>query len=395
MFMKILYKLSRSVIPMMLLTLGIGACYAFSLFSQPISDHLQISKPMTQFAFCLNIFWLGIGSAIFGRLVEKKIKTAAWLSCVLFFCGLCLSGLAMQTKSIAALYIGFGVCCGIAEGIGYVTPVLNNILWFGKNRHKGLVAALSIISFGLGSTLCSMLFKTYYPAFGIEHVFYAFAATYFAMMSIGAFMINKPKWAQRKLRNDKSKFDYVKFAKDGYAQKSWLYMFLNISAGLVLIGSCAPMLSEIGLSADMTIFVMMLCGIFNGAGRLVFPALSDFMRDRTNMLLTVLAIEVGILVPAVFAYSFMAIAVVIVNATYGSFFAMLPSVLSDHYGNNNLSTRHSAILSSWGIASLFAYVVTTFALKLFNGYYPVIFALIVVYAANFLNVMSLKKTKGK
>lgn len=55
-------------------------------------------------------------------------------------------------------------------------------------------------------------------------------------------------------------------------------MFLNISAGLVLIGSCASILKELSLSQNMVILVMGLCGIFNGAGRLVFPALSDFMR---------------------------------------------------------------------------------------------------------------------
>lgn len=92
---KTLYKLSRSVIPMLGITLSIGMCYAFSLFTQPIADHLGIEKASVQLAFCLNILFLGLGAATFGRLIEKKIKIAAWLSCVLFFCGMCLSGVAM------------------------------------------------------------------------------------------------------------------------------------------------------------------------------------------------------------------------------------------------------------------------------------------------------------
>lgn len=388
--MALLYKLSKSVLPMLGLTLSIGMCYAFSLFSQPIADHLALSKAVVQFAFCLNILFLGLGAAIFGRLVEKKIKTAAWLSCILFFCGLCLSGLAMQFHSIVALYIGFGLCCGVAEGIGYVTPVLNNILWFGKNKHKGLVAALSIISFGLGSTLCSWLFKIYYPMFGIEHVFYAFAVTYLAMSGLGATLINKPRWAQKMLKRDSADFNYLTLAKDPYALRSWLYMFLNISAGLVLIGSCAPILKEVNLSQDMVIMTMMLCGIFNGAGRLVFPALSDFMKRRVNMLVAVLAMEILVLIPAMLSYSFMPIAIVIINATYGSFFALLPSVLSDHYGNKDLSTRHSAVLSAWGIASLFAYVLTMLV-SLFSSYWFLTFVLAAVYVINLLNVFKLKQ----
>lgn len=193
-----LYKLSRSVVPTLLLTLSIGMCYAFSLFSVPIATCLSAPISIVSLAFCLNILCLGLGAAFFGRLVEKRIKSAAWLSCSLFFCGLMLSGIAMHVQSIVLLCIGFGFCCGIAEGIGYVTPVLNNILWFRKSaKHKGVVAALSIVSFGLGSSLCSWLSRIYMPMFGISNVFFAYAFTYAMMSGIGAFLIDKPRWAQR------------------------------------------------------------------------------------------------------------------------------------------------------------------------------------------------------
>ena len=107
------------------------------------------------------------------------------------------------------------------------------------------------------------------------------------------------------------------------------------------------------------------------------------------MLILVLILEILILVPAMFNIAFMPIAIVIINSTYGSFFALLPSVLSDYYGNRDLSTRHSAILSAWGFASLFAYCIMTFALKFLDGYalLPVILA--GVYAVNLINVILL------
>jgi len=185
---------------------------------------------------------------LFGKLIEHKIKVAAVLSTTLLFCGLCLTGTGMHLHNIWMLYAGFGVCCGIAEGIGYVTPVLNNILWFGKGKFKGLVASLSIVSFGLGSTLCSFLFKWLHPACGIENVFFAYAAIYLGMMTLGSFMIAKPKFVKTLQKKQKSEFSYMKLLKDKYAQKSWLYMFLNISMGLILIGSCASILKEINLS---------------------------------------------------------------------------------------------------------------------------------------------------
>lgn len=159
----------------------------------------------------MNIFFLGIGAATFGKLIEHKIKTAAVLSTTLLLLGLCLSGLGMMLKNLWMLFIGFGFLCGIAEGIGYVTPVLNNILWFGKGKHKGLVAAISIVCFGLGSTFCSYLFKYCMPMFGIEHIFFFYATLYFIMMALGSAMINKPKYVQF-MHNKKAaanEFSYV------------------------------------------------------------------------------------------------------------------------------------------------------------------------------------------
>ena len=385
----LLYKFSKSLVPCLLITLSIGFTYAFSLFAPHIAQHLDASKHAVQLAFCLNIFWLGLGAALFGKLIQSKIKTSAVISTALLFCGLCLSGLGMQLKSLWMLYIGFGFCCGIAEGIGYVTPVLNNILWFGRGKFKGLVASLSIVSFGLGSTLCSMLFKVMMPVFGIEWIFFAYGILYLAMMSIGTAMISKPKYA--KASKKVAEFSYMELFRDSYARKSWLYMFLNISMGLVLIGSCASILQEIHLSSDMIIIVMMLCGVFNGAGRLVFPLLSDLVCKRVTMLLLVLGLEIAVMIPAAFSYALIPLSIVIINATYGSFFAMLPSVLSDHYGNKSLSIRHSAILSSWGFASLFAFACTSIMTAFCSSYYFLTVLLPIVYVVNFFIVKSLAK----
>ena len=141
----------------------------------------------------------------------------------------------------------------------------------------------------------------------------------------------------------------------------------------------------------MIIVVMMLCGVFNGAGRLVFPLLSDFMRKRVWMLLAILVVEVAVMIPAAVSYVVVPMSIVIVNATYGSFFAMLPSVLSDHYGNDCLSIRHSAILSSWGFASVFAYICTCLMTTFCNSYYFLTILLPIVYALNFFVVNSLAK----
>lgn len=308
---------------------------------------------------------------------------------------MCVSGIGMLFNDILFLYLGFGFLCGVAEGIGYVVPVLNNILWFGRNKHKGMVAALSIVCFGLGSSLCSFLFNPYMDYFGIEYIFFGFALTYFIMQCIGSFLINKPKFAILKLKEKNKKFNYNILISDKYAQKSWFYMFLNISAGLVIIGSCAGILKKIGLTQNEIIYIMMLCGIANGAGRLIFPFISDYVKTRLNMLLIISIIEIFALCLAfVFPNSIIIpIVFIIINATYGSFFALLPSILSDHYGNNKLSIRHSAILSAWGIASLYAYLIMTFVINYLTSLSILFITLIFVYGLNCYNIFMLKRLK--
>ena len=138
---RFIYKARRSLLAGFLISSSIGFCYAFSLFASHVQELLGASKTAVQFAFCINIFFLGIGAAFFGSLVEKNIKVAAWTSTVLLCSGLAVSGLAMHLKSIWLFYVGMGVMCGISEGCGYVTPVKNLLLWFGKSRHKALIMA--------------------------------------------------------------------------------------------------------------------------------------------------------------------------------------------------------------------------------------------------------------
>lgn len=384
-----LYKARKSLLPCFLLTTAIGFCYAFSLFAGPVQDLLSVSKTSIQFAFCLNIFFLGTGASCFGALVEKNIKKAAWLSTCLLFLGLYATGIAMHLSNIWIFYIGIGVLCGLAEGIGYVVPVKNLILWFGRSKHKALVMAISIVSFGLGSTICAWLFKYAFPLFGPKNIFFFFALFYLTSMSIGSILIDKPRYAKLKLmKTEAKKYSIAKYLKDSYFWQCWLFMLLNISMGLIIIGQCAGMLMANGLTTSAMLLVMMLCGFSNGFGRLLFPAISDYMKNRVDILLIALVIEMAVFAISIFYAPFIPIAFIMVNATYGCFFACLPAILLDYYGKSELSFVHGLCLQSWASASLLAFLVSTFVLSTLALSQTVLFTVLVaVYALNFVNVL--------
>ena len=388
-----LYKAYKSIVPCLLLTISIGFCYAFSLFTPHIAEAIGVSRTAAQFTFALNIFWLGMGASLFGGLVEKNIKLATILSTALIFLGFMLGGIAIHLKNIWLMYLGLGLFAGLAEGTGYVVPVKNNILWIRDKKHLGLVAAISIVSFGLGSTVCSYLFKAFFPFYGISGIFFVLGTFYLVPTALSCLMINKPRYATSGRNKRKESLFEWPVLKDPFFWKMWTAMFLNISMGLVLIGSCASILNEVNLSPDLVITVMMLCGLFNGGGRLVFPAVADFLDERINILYVTLAIEVLMIGISIFWYAFIPVAIIVINACYGSFFANLPSVLHSRYGIGRLSAIHGLVLSSWGFASLFAYLCTTLITRYCSGgYYFLTIVLCAFYALNLLVVRSAKKT---
>ena len=337
---------------------------------------------------------------MFGPLAERHIKLSALTSTILLILGLGLSGLACSLKSLWLLYVGAGVCCGISEGCGYVTPNKNMMLWFPSSRHKGLLTAISIFTFGLGSSICAWLFGILFPLFGIGGTFLAMAATYSIPMLMSVALIQKPKYALVKLQKQtKAAFSYIQTLKDRYFQKCWLFMFLNISMGLILIGSCASFLSALGFSATAVITLMMLCGVFNGVGRLVFPAIGDMLKKRSNIWVATAVVEILLMVPVIMAYAtgtmalVAAICIVLIHAGYGSAFACLPGILSTHYGKDTLSQRHGFCLTSWGMASLMAFLCTTFVLKFFTGFVPVMVVVATGYVLNVFVSWSISRFK--
>lgn len=390
-----LYKISKSVIPCVLLTLSIGFCYAWSLLAPLVVQAIPGSSPtQVQFAFCLNIFFLGMGAAFFGPLVEKHIKLAAFTSSALLFLGLQVGSFAIAQQSLLLLYLGIGLCCGLAEGCGYVVPVKNLLLWWSKkdSNKKGLIAAISIIFFGLGSSVCSWIFGALVSrGLGIQEILWSLSLVYLGLTTLAWILIGKPKYALRAIaKQASSSSSILKFIKDKFFWKAWTFMFLNIAMGLVLIGTCASVLKDFShLAPSAIVVVMMICGIANGVGRLVFPVISDCMTSRLTIWKVILRLEVLALAAAWLFPCLMPISVVLVNAGYGAAFATLPSILNDYYGKEHLSEVHGLVLSAWGFASLFAYCVTLLGISLVPFAWLLV-VLCVVYASNYLVVKSIK-----
>ena len=308
-------RMVRAVIPAFLLAVSVGQIYAFTNFSTEIARHIGESERAVQFAFSLGIFFLGMGAAFFGKIVERNIKLSTMIGTTLFIGGLVVTSVGIKAQSLALIYLGYGFLVGTGTGIIYISPVKTMMLWF--PNAKALAAALPIISFGLGSTLSTILYKGFgfgdasslisfrmlgFEAFftvdgviGIEKVFLAFAVFYTVPMVIAAFLLRKPKVEQMSFAHGipELEFSYVRLMRDSYFLRSWLFMFLNISSGLCLIPLAKQMMKDpsVGYGEGMITTVIALSGLMNGGGRFLFAWWSDRLAHRVNILLFILSIS--------------------------------------------------------------------------------------------------------
>ena len=416
-------RIFRAVLPAFLLAVSVGQIYAFTNFSDEIARHIGESQKDVQFAFSLGIFFLGMGAAFFGKIVERNIRLSTIIGTTLFVSGLCVTAIGITSKSLALVYLGYGFLVGTGTGIIYISPVKTMMLWFPE--HKAIAAALPIISFGLGSTLStivyrgfgfggadalfSMRFLGFYDYFrvaakpeAIASVFYAFAVFYVVPMAIAAFLLRKPKVQVQTFGQNipALEFKYVQLAKDTFFLRAWLFMFLNISAGLCLIPLAKQMMRSpaVGYSEGLVTAIIALSGLMNGGGRFLFAWWSDRLARRINILLFILSISAGILTLS-FWPPMIGLALLVINACYGAGFSVIPAILADNYGMTNISKIHGAVLSAWGFAGLAGNQAAMFVAKAFggygedgHGYVAVVAMLVLVHLVNLVNAYSLKRS---
>lgn len=399
----------KAVLPAFLLAVSVGQIYAFTNFSSPIAEFIGHPQSSVQLAFSLGIFFLGMGAAFFGKIVEKNIRLSTLIGTVLFLSGLFVTSFGIVNRSLPLLYLGYGVLLGTGTGIIYISPVKTMMLWFPRN--KALAAAFPIISFGLGSTLSTILFKGFsvplshhfrlqfsgFESLEIFRVFIAFASFYAIPMLVSVFLLRKPCLpipATSNATTPPKTFSYRNLLTTPFFLRAWLFMFLNISSGLCLIPLAKQMMKNpsVGYSETLITTIIALCGLMNGGGRFLFAFWSDRLFHRINILLWILSISAAIMMLS-FWPVLIGLALLIINACYGAGFSVIPAILSDYFGMSNISKIHGAVLSAWGFAGLVGNQMALFVSEKCDlGNNGVIAMLIILYSANLLNALSMRRS---
>jgi MFS family permease len=404
--------------------LCIGMAYGFSVFWLPLSHAIGIDKSVAcpadstildalvasscdwkiselGWMYTLFFVFLGISAAVLGGWVERvgPRKTGV-VAALCWGGGFVISAAGVHLHQLWILWLGSGVIGGIGLGLGYISPVSTLIQWFPDRR--GMATGMAIMGFGggamIGAPLANLLmahFRTPTDV-GVAQTFLCLGVIYFVFMMGGAFGYRVPPshwqpegWAPPP-PDTKSMITHGqvrRWVAVGTPQfwLIWAVLFLNVSAGIGVIGMASPMLQEIfggalighpdigftalddsqkkAIAAIAAGFAGLI-SLFNIAGRFFWASMSDRIgRKNTYFTFFLLGIACYALSPwAAHAGSkvlFVAF-VCIILSMYGGGFATVPAYLADMFGTLYVGAIHGVLLTAWSAAGILGPVIVNY-----------------------------------
>jgi MFS family permease len=362
--------------------LAIGQAYAFSVFNLPLTQVIGIAKSAPAdwklttlgWIFSIAIVFLGLSAAVFGKWLEGAgPRKAMFAAAVCFSGGFLVSTVGVWLHQIWLLYLGYGVLGGIGLGLGYISPVKTLIQWFPDR--PGMATGMAIMGFGGGAMIGSPLAHTLMTYFhtptsvGVAETFVAMGLIYFCFMMFGALMVRVPPpgWrpagfvpgssrAQRTLPRDVTADDAIKTPQFWLL---WAVLFLNVTAGIGVLGQASPMIQEMfpgRVTAAAAAGFVGLLSLFNMTGRFCWSSLSDYIGRKSTYAIYFLLGAVlyastpqtgrlGLLVLFVLGYG-------IIMSMYGGGFATIPAYLRDLFGVVQVGAVHGRLLTAWSAAGV-------------------------------------------
>ncbi|MBV1700540.1 MAG: OFA family MFS transporter [Hyphomicrobiales bacterium] len=393
--------------------LCIGMAYGLSVFWSPLTHALNGAKPVAcpagsglwnelfttscdwsvfgvSLTFAIGIVFLGLAAMAFGGWLERVgPRKAGVVAALCWVGGFVVGAFAIHIHQLWLLWLGLGVLGGVGLGIGYISPVSTLIRWFPDRR--GMATGMAIMGFGggamVGAPLANILmghFKTT-TDIGVVPTFLTLAAGYLVYMMIGAFSYRVPPagwrpdgWTPPATRSALISTRSVALENAHRTPQFWLLwaaLFLNVAAGIGVIGMAAPMLQEIfggGLIGKVgTAFTALsgpekaavtaitagfagLLSLFNIFGRFFWASLSDKLgRKNTYMVFFVLGFALYALSPWAAHGNHLALFVLficLILSMYGGGFATVPAYLADLFGTQYVGAIHGRLLTAWSAA---------------------------------------------
>lgn len=134
----------------------------------------------------------------------------------------------------------------------------------------------------------------------------------------------------------------------------WLILFLNVTAGILVISVAVPAISELtGIDAKSAGTWYGFIAVFNALGRFFWGSISDRIgRNMAFVLIFGIQVVIFFLLGQLHSLPLVLGAFAVVLLCYGGGFGTMPSFNADYFGTKFLGVNYGWILTAWGVAGV-------------------------------------------
>lgn len=341
-----------------------GAIYSWSVFVKPLSAREPWSLVQISATFEIALAFIGVGSLL-GGLWQDRVgpRIVASVGGVLYGIGFLVSSFAVSHHSLLGLYTGYGALTGTAIGMAYICPVTAVTKWFPDKR--GMMIGAAVMGYGAGAVVMSPVAARLIIHSGVPATFAIFGVAYCIVIVAAAQLHVDPPlhwqpegWSPHTaVSRMASRVSYTvpQAIRTWEFWLLWLLLVLNTSAGIMVISQASPLAQQqVGMTVIEASAVVGMISIFNGAGRLAWAWISDYM-GRAPVYFVLFAVQACAFfaLPRLHDAILFEVAVCAIAMCYGGGFSVLPSFAADFFGTRHMGGIYGWIcMATWLVAAI-------------------------------------------
>jgi len=379
----------------MIVMICLGTVYSWSIFVQPLRASFGWSNTATTWIFAWSIFFLGLGAFVGGRWQDRVgPRTVTLIGVLLWAAGYLMAGLGAKLGPWW-MYLTYGVIGGFGNGMAYITPVATVTKWFPDMR--GVGSGMVVMGFGLGaffynqivpriasfagaSKAAAAFLKAKADTTGatipvpltpdqVQSVLNIFVISGIIFLVVGgacALLLNNPPdgytvpGAKALAASTARSYTTGEMLGTSQFYLLWLMLFLNVTAGILVISNAVPIILELtnkavagAVDPKTAGTAYGLVAIFNGLGRFFWGSISERIgRNWAFALIFGIQAVIFFILGNLTSLTPVLVCFAIVLLCYGGGFGTMPSFNADYFGTKYLGANYGAILTAWGCAGI-------------------------------------------
>ena len=357
----------------LLLQFSIGAVYAWSVFGGALeeADAWQLSKLKASLPFTVTIGMIFVGTYLGGRVQDRRgPRTVAIAGGVIYAVGIILASFASSAEQYWLLILGYGVISGFGLGVAYIVPIAMLQKWFPDKT--GLITGLAVGGFGFGAVLTSPVAQWLIDRSPEDptSAFLPLGIAYLVMSLLGAALFRNPPEGYavpgfEPVKDDTGATEVGADYTQGEALRTpqWYLLTgiltLSVSAGISLISQAKLSATDIsGYSVTGAATLVGVLAVFNGAGRIVWAAVSDYI-GRMPTFAAILGLQgiCLIVLPHAGNVALFAVLAAVIYLCYGGTFGTMPATAGDFFGVKNAGAIYGLMLVGWSLGGIIGPVI--------------------------------------